>query len=422
MALAYRPGASLAYSLRKVSWIIAFVSIFLFGPFILMAFWWRSMPKHDEVLTVVLCGLPLIASLYAGTISFLDLRRVKRGPEPRHKAHAFWWGIGLSISALGWLTTEGTLEAYARMEAIGPFRFQSFYQRKQYPLAAESRTFVNDLFSDFIIINNNNPSPVLGDAYYLSNRELESRWWMQTPFPWLLVPANLAGVAFVETPPGWLPRDEAEMVFRPAWCQAQGLGNLTCGPGPLAAIESPRFLAYQRKLWCQQILPSDAAEDACDDYFAALDTDYSRDWETARADALAALPKRDLSSLDLRHANLRQARLEGADLRAARLEGADLRVARLDGANLSEARLEGANLEWARLEGAALWDVDCSRLVISQQQIDATFGDGTVILPAPLTRPAHWPPQKLDGETFFSEYRKWRADPAAYTPPPPPAP
>jgi len=37
MALAYRPGASLAYSLRKVSWIIAFVSIFLFGPFILDA-------------------------------------------------------------------------------------------------------------------------------------------------------------------------------------------------------------------------------------------------------------------------------------------------------------------------------------------------------------------------------------------------
>ena len=60
--------------------------------------------------------------------------------------------------------------------------------------------------------------------------------------------------------------------------------------------------------------------------------------------------------------------------------------------------------------------------MISQQQIDAAFGDGTVILPAPLTRPAHWPPQKLDYRSFFSEWRKWRANPAAYTPPPRPAP
>ena len=136
----------------------------------------------------------------------------------------------------------------------------------------------------------------------------------------------------------------------------------------------------------------------------------------------ARLEAANLKGARLEGANLWQARLEGAVLRAARLEGADLRVARLDGANLSEARLEGANLEWARLEGAALWDVDCSRLVISQQQIDAAFGDGSVILPAPLTRPDHWPPQKLDGETFFSEWHKWQASPAAYTPPPPPAP
>ena len=46
------------------------------------------------------------------------------------------------------------------------------------------------------------------------------------------------------------------------------------------------------------------------------------------------------------------------------------------------------------------------------------FADGSV--PVPLddpARPAHWPRQKLDLETFRDEWRKWQAEGENYGPP-----
>lgn len=40
--------------------------------------------------------------------------------------------------------------------------------------------------------------------------------------------------------------------------------------------------------------------------------------------------------------------------------------------------------------------------------------------PAPALRPAHWPTGALNPDQFYDEYREWQANPAAYTPPPPP--
>lgn len=56
---------------------------------------------------------------------------------------------------------------------------------------------------------------------------------------------------------------------------------------------------------------------------------------------------------------------------------------------------------------------------ISQGQIDGTFGEGSVILPPGLTRPAHWLQGKLNDKDFYREWRKWQSDPAAYIPPAP---
>jgi len=71
-------------------------------------------------------------------------------------------------------------------------------------------------------------------------------------------------------------------------------------------------------------------------------------------DDLAGAPRTLLGALDLRHADLRDAHLEGADLRFALLEGAELRFAHLEGARLGGANLEGADLRDAHLEGARL--------------------------------------------------------------------
>jgi uncharacterized protein YjbI with pentapeptide repeats len=140
-------------------------------------------------------------------------------------------------------------------------------------------------------------------------------------------------------------------------------------------------------------------------------------------------------------ANLWKARMEGADLSEARMEGANLWKARMEGAFLSGTGMEGANLGGARMEGVFLWkarmdsftsltaaifqgaavrEVDFGEVPISAEQVNAVFGDDTVILPDGMKRPAHWPDCKLELLTFDTEYRKWRANPDTYTPPPKP--
>lgn len=117
------------------------------------------------------------------------------------------------------------------------------------------------------------------------------------------------------------------------------------------------------------------------------------------------------------------------------MKGANLSWARMEGADLSEARMEEADLSWARfseatsfratsLRSAALKGVDLSMLTLTQEQIDATFGDASVTpLPDGLARPPHWPVWDLpflDDHNFYSEWRKWQADPDGYVPQPPP--
>ncbi|MFR9799551.1 pentapeptide repeat-containing protein [Streptomyces sp. MS06] len=86
----------------------------------------------------------------------------------------------------------------------------------------------------------------------------------------------------------------------------------------------------------------------------------------------------------------------GADLVGARLAGADLRGASLRGALLVAADLSGADLRNADLIGADLRDADLSgadltgSLFVTQAQLSAARGDAVTLLPAGLSRPAHW--------------------------------
>jgi hypothetical protein len=83
----------------------------------------------------------------------------------------------------------------------------------------------------------------------------------------------------------------------------------------------------------------------------------------------------DLSSTDLRWADLYGAILEGAHLAGASLAGARLTGAHLEGADLSGAHLEGADLEDAHLDGAILKGT---------YLVDAHFTAGTRVMPEQL--------------------------------------
>ena len=129
------------------------------------------------------------------------------------------------------------------------------------------------------------------------------------------------------------------------------------------------------------------------DVLLGLDTGRHRAQVNAlllRASALARaqLPgqKPDHQGSDLIGARLAGADLRGANLRGARLIGADLRRA-----DLTLADLTGADLRGADLRGADL----TQGLFVTQAQLDAAEGDTRTRLPPSLTRPAHWPGQRL---------------------------
>ncbi|MDP1668509.1 pentapeptide repeat-containing protein [Phaeovulum sp.] len=428
MALAHRPGASHAYSLRGLAGFVTFVSIFLFGPIILLTFWWRSMPKHDEVLTVIACGVPLIASLYAGTKSYMDLRRAMRQVPPSGENSGYFGKTALIFLFVlaclvaiggGWLMTEGVLA---------------------------------------------------GCTDYFNSRKTNC---LKNLDPRQFARAKLEFVRFAILPVGWVDANVAEPTFRAEWCNRNGIDLLACGAGPLASTSPSPISEFQRRSWCAARSVTPVGQDACAEAFDSLELAYPEAWRSARLATLNSLSSVDLQEADLRGAylaganltrtNLRSARLDRADMTGAILEGtifsaaqlelaglsrANMRFAILVGANLSgallvDALLSGANFTAARLvksdlsgvrvdestsfsnaelDGAALWNTDYSTSSISQAQINSAFGDATVILPPHLFRPAHWPVREWTRLDFLTEWSRWRDDPTTYTPPPPPTP
>ncbi|MCB1379026.1 MAG: pentapeptide repeat-containing protein [Alphaproteobacteria bacterium] len=119
-------------------------------------------------------------------------------------------------------------------------------------------------------------------------------------------------------------------------------------------------------------------------------------------------------------ANFLEARLERVWLDVTGLEGACLRGTKLEGAYISNAQVDGVEFYGARLTGAALQNVNLTSAGITQDRIESCFGDATVIVPPGRSRPAHWPLWDLSHQ-YINEWRKWRADPANYVPPPPSA-
>ncbi len=155
----------------------------------------------------------------------------------------------------------------------------------------------------------------------------------------------------------------------------------------------------------------------------------------------------DLSQAKMQGADLGEAKMQGAYLGGAKMQGADLGEAKMQGAYLRQAKMQGAYLGEAQMQGAylrqakmnkstdlraanfsdsALKSVDCQTVPISQEQVNSSFGDGSVILPETLTRP-NWPEEELPYEPrspqtspFHIEWRRWQElGPDAYTPPAP---
>ncbi len=160
-----------------------------------------------------------------------------------------------------------------------------------------------------------------------------------------------------------------------------------------------------------------------------------------------------LHTVQMQGARLSIAQMQGAKFFSAEMQGAEFDAAQMQNAVLKHTQMQGTQLLWTDLSGARLVDVavnaatellSCSLLAARLKEIDfgpypaiaaqiadafpSLFADATVILPAEVRRPAHWPDWAMEISSFDSEadfdteYAKWLASPSTYIPPPPPTP
>ena len=102
----------------------------------------------------------------------------------------------------------------------------------------------------------------------------------------------------------------------------------------------------------------------------------------------ACLPGAAFMLARLEGAVFNRARLEEASFPRAHLERAEFRNARLEGVIFWGARLEGADFAGAHVEGADMQGASG----LTQDQLEAAFGDARTQLPEGLTPPLHWSP------------------------------
>lgn len=324
-ALAWRPGELSKRPMRWLAFATTMLLAYIAGPLVLAAFWYRSMPYHEELLTVVFCGVPLMVAFFAGRRSWSYMiaqfrPNQRRLPIVQGAIDVVGAGARVLVVALGWLATEGTFEHYVR-------HF--------------------NLFDDSL------------HAMPSGSNAAHTRWWGDPRWDMFLYPANLAGVNFVDAPEDWRDHDAARAEFRTAWCRTLGIPAQACGSADHYAALSPGAATFQQAArldWCADIL-GDSVPDLptlCDARFAAFEATFRDDWASEWVILLNGLTQRDYSGFDLRGANLSSAQLQGADLSVAQLQGANLGGAQLQGTNLSLAQMQGAHLFGAQVQGAVL--------------------------------------------------------------------
>jgi Pentapeptide repeats (8 copies) len=362
--------ASRKRAMQLVSDVVSVGLVWVFGLAVIGWFWWRSMPKHDPVLTGFI-GIVFASTFWVfckgltGVIAHLD----EQDSQPPVLKRRFLKGSQRwkPVFALAIV-----LVAAATLSRTG----------KDNP---------DEIWRDAFVLGNicSVPKPVGGAIQSPPSGEMEKPklpfycWRNDDLMKFILhpAPANLREVVFTEKPKEWQSKEIAETEFRVRWCKERG------EPKCANPLENQKF---------------DGNEEGS----------FQRTWNNRRAAALAQLPRADLRGADLR----------GADLRAAEIEGTWLFNATLDGANLTDAKLEGAYLFYATLNGANLTRTDLERTTLSGASLrdaDLSFARivGAVVflarlnganlegarvfgLPWKSTRPRGYEPKR----SLFSQY------------------
>ncbi|WP_392664727.1 pentapeptide repeat-containing protein [Amaricoccus sp. B4] len=390
---------------RPLGWLTGFTTralVWLAGPIVLTYAWWRSMPAHNEWLTLLI-ALCLGLSLLAGFTSWWTAwERLRQRRLDRSSPWRRWWrpplaaGVGALLLGTSWLRTEGgfapttawVIDQIDRLrgaetrllqgcepwgDILGPHlpEIQDCYDKRGKKRAPDEVRAIRIA------------RMVPGDDNRLvrSLRRHFGRWLDDNWLP--LAQTDLADDALVPLPPDWRNFQIARRGFREAWCRREGLDMTICDHHSDGDRPSPPHVATARTAYCQA--NGIAAGDPCPTAFASLDTRFDREWLQERASLRASLPSLDLSRKDLRRMSAPRALLVGADLTGAQMEGADLIRAQMEGAILSGAQMEGAVLSGAQMEGADLIRAQMEEAVLIRAQMEGAILSGAQMEGADLS-------------------------------------
>lgn len=398
-----RPDRDAAIRRRPMEWLAGLTTWFLvwaMGPLVLGMMWARTWPAHELWLSL-LCALCLMASVYAGALSWTAMRQ----------ALGLWRGrvtvrmtvlCALLCLPVAWLTT-------ANSKGIGEYVIK-LPEDSEAPRTAIQRVEA--------WARDKAPDP---DAAPLDRAGLLA-WFFVTGLAELDAP-DLTAARLSVLPPDEADLDTARHRYRKGFCERRGIDAEICDRAPSASYEPPAHLAQQRRDWCDARGYVEGDDDRdCLQFFARVEAEFDQEWPTYRTALIASVAKPDLRGKDLRRAGLSGAELTGVDFREARMEGADLRQARMEGAKLSRAWMKGADLRRARMEGANLRGADLQSVewasgtniaalagstdfrasaTLTQDRLSAMVGNAATLLPntgdpetgAPLFIPSCW-----DGE------------------------
>ncbi len=345
-ALARRGDQGAPPPLRTIQWLLTVGLVWLAGPLVLFGFWWRSMVKHDLLLTSAL-GLLLVLMLYVGGAGWVFARkrpaRVKEtDADGRRRGRGVVVWIRRAGATLWRLTRLGWLPAQVRRAVV--------FVLMAAPVLwiSVQRTWLGTPPTERRI-----PIPLSGDMI-IEELTLWEHVVLEGRIP--LARATLTNAQLSVKPSDWLDRDIARLEF---------LRGLPAGT-ELAGEENECFEAEWRRRRAE--------------YLSHINAPVLRNADLRGAGLYRAfLARANLSYANLEGASLYGAHLEGASRFGAHLEGADLHFAHLEGAKLLNAHLEGADLR-----GADLRDVRN----LTQEQLDGTIGGEHITkLPDGLTIP-----------------------------------
>jgi len=444
-AIALKPGGPK----RRFGWLTKLVAIlFLWaaGPMILVFFWWRSFPPHDLALTSwigLLAGLSLIGAAVSFDVCWRTLRQVnggrsKVGQDIARLSIVLAALSGLGLLVLGVLRTEGTLE-----REWGFLKSNEGEEEKGKPFYADLKLRVALGRDEWIYSAN------------LYRAELVERpaGWMSRDEAWEDFKSKYSGLKRHQLPEEaeWLKaaedafdkqrklmldglkaEDFKNVSFRKADMREAFMPGLDLEKADLSGADlSSAYLemADLRSANLQEATLWEANLQEATLRSANLQEADLREANLQEAALKSAnLQEATLSVANLQEATLSVANLQGADLRSANLQEADLREANLQEAtlsvaNLQEAALKSANLQEADLREANLQETETSEgnfssvsLVsvdlsvnsnLTQTQINSAFGDRSTVLSAGITRPPHWPDEKLETRDIETVRQDW---------------